>query len=396
MNILMVHPHDLFSQEEPWTVRIKNIAYEFKNKNHRVKLIYFPLNYDKSRDKFELNGIEFIPLSRRLGIRTYLKNIKVFCQIAKWTDIIHFQKCFYHAALPAVISGYLMKKPIHYDWDDWEIKIFKDAAKQPRFIECFLAGLERFMPVFCDTVSVSSDRLKQECIKYGIAKQKIALAPVGADLDLFYPDISGTRIRERYNIDGPIVSYLGQLHSGQYAEQFIRAAKIILSQVPELNFMVIGGGHRIDELKKLAASLELTDNMIFTGPVSHTETPLYLAACDIAIACFEDNDITRCKSPLKIAEYLASGKAIVASDVGEVKRMIGGAGILTAPGDPQDLARGIFKLLDDEPLRKRLAIKARQRAQEIYNWENTADNLLKIYKTSLNGSTMKETIDHRL
>jgi len=104
-----------------------------------------------------------------------------------------------------------------------------------------------------------------------------------------------------------------------------------------------------------------------------------MAAADIAIACFEDNDITRCKSPLKIAEYMSCGKPIVASNVGEVNTMLGGAGVLTEPDNPEDLARGIIKLLGDEPLRKRLSVKARQRAEEIYNWENTARNLIKAY-----------------
>ena len=85
---------------------------------------------------------------------------------------------------------------------------------------------------------------------------------------------------------------------------------------------------------------------------------------------------------MKIAEYLASGKPIVASNVGEVKRMLGGAGVITSPGDVQNLAEGITKLLDDELLRKRLRIKARERAEEIYNWENTAENILSVYNYS--------------
>jgi glycosyltransferase involved in cell wall biosynthesis len=381
MNILMIHPHDLFSRKEPWTIRIKNIAQEFKRKGHSVKIIYFPLEYQK-QSAFIIDGIEYIPLSRRLGINNYFKNIRCFCGQAKWAEIIHVQKCFYYAALPALLAGFISNKPVHYDWDDWEIKIFHYCAKQPRLVGGFLWALERYIPNLCDTVSVSSQRLKQECIKYKVAPDKIAMAPVGADLDLFHPNISSIRIREKYNLHGPIISYLGQLHGGQYAEQFIRAAKIISNQLKGITFFIIGGGYRLEELKTLAKDMDLAKQIIFTGAISHQETPLYLAATDICVACFEDNDITQCKSPLKIAEYLASGKPIVASDVGEVKRMLGGAGILTLPGDSEDLACGIIKLLNDEPLRQRLAKKARQRAEELYNWQTTTENLLKIYAQS--------------
>ena len=211
----------------------------------------------------------------------------------------------------------------------------------------------------------------------------MAMAHVGADLVEFHPNISGIRIREKYNISEPIISYLGQLHGAQYAELFIRGAKIVLNHMPNLKFIIIGDGYRIDELKKITADLDLERNLVFTGAVEHKEIPLYLAATDIAVACFEDNQITQCKSPLKIAEYLASGKAIVASNVGEAKRMLGGAGILTEPGCAESLAQGIIKLLEDEPLKKRLANKARIRAQEIFNWQTTANNLLSAYKTVL-------------
>ncbi len=379
----MVHPHDLFSKSEPWTTRMRNIAKQFKKNNHEVRVVYFPLRFSANEQSFYSDGIEFIPLSRQVGKGNFSKNIRFFIKESKWADVIHFQKCFHYAAMPALIGGFLNKKPLHYDWDDWEIKIFHYCAKQPWLAGIFLQLLERFIPLLCDTVSVSSSRLRQECLRYGINEKRIFMAPVGADLELFHPRISPVRIRERYNIETPIISYIGQLHGGQYAEQFIKAAKIVLNSIKDITFMIVGGGYRLEELKALAGELNMDENIIFTDSVPHQEVPLFMAAADIAIACFEDNDITRCKSPLKIAEYMACGKPIVASNVGEVRNMLGGAGVITEPDDPEDLARGIIKLLDDELLRKRLSVKARQRAEEIYNWSNTADNLLRAYRVAL-------------
>ncbi len=99
----------------------------------------------------------------------------------------------------------------------------------------------------------------------------------------------------------------------------------------------------------------------------------------MAVSCFVKNDITLCKSPLKVAEYMACGKAIVASDVGELKNMVGGVGLLTKPGDVDSLSYGIDRILKNEPLGKTLGVLARERAVEKYNWEYTAMNLLKAY-----------------
>ena len=197
MKIMMVHPHDLFSKAEPWTTRIRNIAKEFKKNGHEVRVVYFPLTYRPDTKSFCRDGIEYIPLSRQVGEGNFLKNIRFFIEESKWADIIHFQKCFHYAALPALIGGFLNKKPIHYDWDDWEIKIFQYCAKQPWLVGIFLQTLERLIPILCDTVSVSSLRLKQECLSYGIREKRIFMAPVGADLELFHPCISSVRIRER-------------------------------------------------------------------------------------------------------------------------------------------------------------------------------------------------------
>ncbi len=382
MKILMVHPHDLFSREEPWTTRPRNIAREFEKQGHRVRLIYFPLNF-RGRQRFVRDGIEYICLSRRLGWRNLASNTAFLCAEAEWADIIHFQKCFYYAALPALTAAVLKNKPVHYDWDDWELKIFNQSGRQPVLIGFLMWALERFIPGLSDSVSVSSRRLKTEALKYGVKEENIVMAPVGADTESFHPRVSPVRVRERYNIESPVAAYIGQLHGGQYAEQFIKAAKIVLNRIGDVTFMVVGGGYRLEELKNLARELEMEKNIIFTGAVAHREVPLYIASADITVACFADNDITRSKSPLKIAEYLACGKPVVASDVGEVRDMLGGAGMVTDPDNPEDLAGGIVKLLEDEPLRKRLSLQARKRAEEIYNWKNTADNLLMKYNDSL-------------
>ena len=387
MNILMVHPHDIYSSIEPWTVRIVYIAKEFIKMGHNVKLVYFPLHWDGQKITETPDGITVIPLSRKHGPHIFISNILKLCSLAGWANVIHFQKCFYHAALPAVIAGILRGKPLHYDWDDWELKIYEVSTKPSPLrdvIRDFLKFLENTLPKVVDTVSCASQRLKEECENLGVDRFRIFDAHVGADIERFNPDISGDSIRQKYKIEKPLILYLGQLHGGQYVETFIQtASRLINDYKKDLTFMIAGDGYQAGELKKLGQRLNLNGKLIFTGAIPHELVPQYIAAADVCLACFEENEVTLCKSPLKIVEYLASGKAIVASNVGEVPRMIGGAGILTPPGDINSLAEGVLKILQDPVLKNNLEKLARERAEKEYNWAVTAGNLLNAYEKAI-------------
>ncbi len=385
MKILMVHPHDIHSESEPWTVRITYIAKEFVEKGHRVKLAYFPLwgRTRKDNEPVQSDIYEEIPLIRKkshIGINT----MRMY-KLARWADIVHFQKCFSHASLPALFAGYLKGKPIHYDWDDWEMQIYNYASPD-KLVGYFLDYFEKTIPRLVNTVSVASKRLRQICRGLGVSNERIFDAPVGADTERIHPDIDAGIVRQRYNIRYPLVMYLGQLHGAQYAELFIKSTRYLLSQNIEADFMIVGDGARAPELKHLCDTLGLNKKLIFTGGIPHQEVPYYLSACDIAVACFEDNEITRCKSPLKIVEYMAAGKPIVASDVGEVRTMTDGSAILTKAGDVDSLCKGIKELLDKKELRYELAGRARQRAVERYNWSTTAENILRAYRMGLEDS----------
>jgi len=379
----MVHPHDIFSSVEPWTRRIRSFAGELAKKGHQVRLVYFPLAKDDTEPR-TLDDYEVIPFRRSPSPVVFMKNILRLSNLALWAEVVHFQKAHYYASVPTVIAAYIKGKPLHYDWDDWEEMIWYESCgkKSQHF---FTIGysfriLERTLPVLADTVSVASQHLRDLALRFGVKKENIYSAPVGAELEIFNPGIDGSRIKKEYNLKSPLVLYVGQLHGAQYIDLFIKAANIVLHKKPEVTFMIVGEGFMERQLKNLTIELGIEDKIIFTGSVTHHKIPEYIAAADVCVAPFKDTPVTRCKSPLKIVEYMASGKAIVASNVGEVRRMLGGVGILTPPGDFHAIAEGVLRLLRDDKLRGNLGRFARKRAEEKYNWKMSADNLLTAYE----------------
>lgn len=384
MRILMIHPHDIYSLAEPWTRRIKCLAQELVKDGYEVRLVYFPLSNAANQKPHFLDGYEVIPFSRYPSPIVFLKNTLKFINLGKWADIIHFQKCHHYAAIPAVITAYLNRKPLHYDWDDWEEMIWYESCGRKlhsKFIGFSFKILERFLPILSDTVSVSSGYLKILASSLGVKKENIFSVPVGADLEQFNPDIDGEQIKKIYNIAGPLVLYIGQLHGAQYIDLFIKAANIVLCKYPKVSFMIVGEGFMEKPLRELVEEIGIGDKVIFTGSVSHHKIPEYISAADVCIAPFRDTKVTRCKSPLKIAEYLASGKPIVASNVGEVRNMVGGIGILVEPGNHQALAEGILRLLRNKALGNSLGRFGRQRAERKYNWAVSASSLMSAYKS---------------
>jgi glycosyltransferase involved in cell wall biosynthesis len=202
---------------------------------------------------------------------------------------------------------------------------------------------------------------------------------VGVDLDIFNPEVDSSWVKAKYNITGDIILYVGQLHGAQYVELLLKAAKKVLFKNNSVTFMVVGDGFKRKKLQKLAKELGVAQNVVFTGFVSYQNIPAYICAAEICVACFADNFVTNSKSPLKVVEYLACGRAVIASRVAEVEKMVKASGVLVEPGDYHDLADNILKLMQDKKKRYQLSKKARARA-EYYSWDRTIDKLLTAYK----------------
>lgn len=379
----MLHPHDVYSHVEPWTVRIEYLAKEYVKRGHEVRLIYFPLDTgpEHLRERRHPDGYRTIPFCRwRKLIPT---NCRRIMEHADWADVVHFQKCHSWAMMPAVWGAYRADKPLHYDWDDWEVAIYN--YDPPSLVTGWmLAAKEYTVPGMVDTITVASAELRRLALAAGVPDYCLFDGHVGADTEIFHPHHDGARVRAQRGIapDQPLVMYLGQLHGAQYAELFLHAARYLTLLRPEspVRFMVVGYGGRFEELKTLAVNLGIGERTIFTGAIEHAKVPAYLAAANAVVACFEDNEQQRSKSPLKIAEYMACGKAIIASRVGEVPRMLGDAGLLVEPGDAWAIARAAQGLLDDPERCVELGKQARARGVARFDWRVTASNHLEAYE----------------
>jgi glycosyltransferase involved in cell wall biosynthesis len=145
---------------------------------------------------------------------------------------------------------------------------------------------------------------------------------------------------------------------------FIRAAGELAEVYPHASFHIAGEGELRPSLEKLVADLNLTGRVFLPGTIK--DVPGFLRALDIAVLCSRSEGMSNA-----VLEYMAAGKAIVATAVGGNVQLLEHerSGLLVPAGNPHRLAEAMRRLLDDPVLAIRLAQAARQRVEERYSRE---------------------------
>jgi glycosyltransferase involved in cell wall biosynthesis len=229
-----------------------------------------------------------------------------------------------------------------------------------------------------DLVVVVSQAMQDELVARGIPAAQILVNPNGVDPHMYRPDVDGGSVRERYGLDGStVIGFIGTFQPWHGAEVLANAFGILADQRPDLvrssRLLMIGDGPGLPAVRQILEAHGVLDAAVFTGRTRQEEGPALLAGCEILVSPHVPNQDGSpfFGSPTKLFEYMAMGKAIVASDleqIGDVLRDDETA-LLVPPGDPQSLAMGIARLTDDDALRARLGAAARARVLESFTWD---------------------------
>ena len=163
---------------------------------------------------------------------------------------------------------------------------------------------------------------------------------------------------------------------------FLDAAKIVIKQRPDSIFIIIGDGPERHTLVRQAANLGLSDKCIFTG--IRTDTEVFLAAADIFVLL----SVWEEAFSFSLLEAMASGCPVVATDIGAIPESVknGVTGILVPPRDAEAAGKAILNLLNDEPLRLKMGIAARERIEKNFPLENWVNQTIDLYENAINHS----------
>jgi glycosyltransferase involved in cell wall biosynthesis len=230
----------------------------------------------------------------------------------------------------------------------------------------WLAGaLERYVWRSADKVLVVTSVLQQAVAAAGVPVAQIAVVPNGIDPAQF------AALPAREAGEGPLVlGFVGFVRDWHGLDAVI-AAMAEEQQGPTLRLVVVGDGPARETLQRQAEALGLADRVTFTGLQPREAIPALVSDFDIALQPL----VVSYASPLKIFEYMAAGRAIVAPDQPNIREILrdGETAVLFDPQVSGAMWRAIQRLAGDSALRARLGEAARAEiARRDYTWQGNA------------------------
>jgi len=212
----------------------------------------------------------------------------------------------------------------------------------------------------------------------GVPLDSVAVIPNGVDVEAFRPGPWPPP-------SPPQLIYIGTLAPWQGMDTLIQAMPLILAAFPDAQLHIIGPGksrHR-KRLEKLAAKLGLDGEAVkFVGPIppESVASPLEEASLCLIPLSYNDRNVVQGCCPIKVLEYAAAARPIVAADLPVIRELLGeGEAFFFPPDDPSSLAEQVIHVLSRPDKAYVKAQRARKRVEESFTWERAGRQLLEVY-----------------
>jgi glycosyltransferase involved in cell wall biosynthesis len=245
------------------------------------------------------------------------------------------------------------------------------SVPKPKVLEAIAAIVRHpgLVGLVANTTAVA-----ESLVAAGADEASVLVAPNGVDLDQFDADADRSDARRRLGLpdDAPIVMYCGHLYDYKGIADIIDSAR----RLSQIRFVLVGG--RPEEVERWRQSAEGVTNLRFEGFVANQELPRYLAASDICLSTHSArHEAAAWTSPLKLYEYMAAGRPIVATDIPATRDLLrhGHNAVVIEADNAEALSAGIQHLLDRPALGVSLVRQARSEA-EGFGWPARAESIL--------------------
>jgi glycosyltransferase involved in cell wall biosynthesis len=248
-----------------------------------------------------------------------------------------------------------------------------------------LARCERAVLSTASRIFVVSEVGRRELINRGITPERIILNPNGVSPDRFARG-GGTAVRrdEALSSEDIVVGFVGTFGPWHGAPLLARVFSRLYRDLPRLRILFVGDGPELEKTREEIRMSGADGAARFVGRVHPSDIPRYLDACDILVSPQVPlpDGIEFFGSPTKLFEYMASGKGIVASRLGQIGEVLehGRTALLIEPGDETELSAAVSELADAPEFRSRLGAAARERARERHTWAASARRVVEAYE----------------
>lgn len=367
---------DEVSRHKGSSTHIREKVAALRQRGHHVLLL------GGSHEPFDFGDFKSIGSFRKPdGSTGYLALLAVFLRLivhivksSKGIDVIQVREPL--AAFAAVITKPIHRRKIIFEvnsLDNEELRM-KGNTFGIRVASRTIDFLQRIDAKCSDRIMVITERVKDYYqSKYKIPENRLRVLGVTADPNKFHPIENSAllgeyRHRLKISEEACIVLFLGNMAHWQDFGLFVRSAKAVLEKNPMVRFVLAGDGSQRDYLENAIRREGLVEGALVIGSVPHSEVVFYINMSDICISLCKE--LASGYSPMKLYEYFACGKPVVAT------RVVGyeaveeiHAGRLVDADDTEGFASAILSLADNRELRREYGNNALLFAREHLGWD---------------------------
>lgn len=247
--------------------------------------------------------------------------------------------------------------------------------RKTRAIKSFCALLSWVIP---NLILTNSQIALNKHHRVGYRHKKMRVVYNGFDIQAFYPNKSSPKMIGDIHLpsNALVIGTLARFHKDKDYATLLRAIEPLCLAHPHVYFVLCGQGCCEDngELRTMRKALTYPERVLLLNGVSDTNT--YLNTLDIFVLSSQTEGF-----PNSLGEAMLCGLPCIATDVGEVKEMLGETGLLVPPQDPEKLTSACLSLINQsEQVRTQLGALARLRIEERYSTENNTKRMMGIYE----------------
>lgn len=342
----------------------------------RVNRVVLYPSHDKSAFHRILNYLSFAISSFLLGLWTVRR-----------PDVIYVYNLVTLVPTAFLIRLFFRCKVILDVQDLWPESVINSRMLRNRVLLNLLNGICRQAYRKVDQLVVLSEGLKQEFINRGVSSDKVDVIYNWCDESSIQIDVSPTDLNKSLEFSGKfIVLFAGTMGIAQGLDTLLDCARLSSGLLPDVQFVLIGGGVDRTNLQRRANKMEL-DNVTFLPPRSMEMMGEIFALADVLIVHLKDYPLFRTTIPSKTQTYLYIGKPIIMAVRGDAAALVerAGAGIMCEPGNPLAMLDAVKSLHDtSESERSKMGRTGHRYYMQYLSFEKGVRNFEKVMYSLIN------------
>jgi len=309
--------------------------------------------------------------------------VSTYIFVRRGFDVLHAHNppdTLFLVALPFKLLG----KKFVFDQHDLCPELYRSRYSAPEgFYTRFLRMLEWCSLKLADITIATNESYKQIHIERANKNPRdIFVVRNGPNQMRMTPTAPSARLK---GLNKSILCYVGSLNPQDGVDYLLRSLRHLLHGLKRSDFycVIMGTGDSLQDLRDLAENLQLNGCVELTGFVSDEDLQANLAAADICVDPDPSSPLNDLSTWIKIMEYMASAKPVVAFDLKETRFSARDAAIYVAPNNETEFAEAIAKLMDHPERQKQMGTYGRRRVEDELQWAKVGHNLLTAYGTLL-------------